>query len=139
MSRSSEYEVMKERIARLMAQEFRDDKQSPKARLTLIANNNQETENDTMNPQQVNAAPLMTEDELEQMQRNLELVVLASDALAGIGAMLFPEGNAADEQMNMTRRSEASAVFTFLGKALYQPTRDLEHHAGRVITRAMAR
>lgn len=139
MNRENPYAFLVPMIAQSIAEGVRKDKQSQKPRLTLITNNNHETENDTMSAPQVNAALLMTEDELEQMQRNLELVVLASDALAGIGAMLFPEGNAADERMNMTRRSEASAVFTFLGKALYQPTRDLEHHAGRVITRAMAR
>jgi hypothetical protein len=41
-----------------------------------------------------------------------------SNALRGIGNLLHPESNSADEQLNMARRSDASAVFEFFGEAL---------------------
>lgn len=56
-------------------------------------------------------------------------ISLARDALAGISAMLHPEVNHFDEQMNMTRRSDASAVFGFFAEAMREPLETLDSAA----------
>lgn len=62
-----------------------------------------------------------------------------SNALLGISKLLQPEGANYDEQLNMVRRSEASAVFDFFGEVLndYRGIADdasntLRHEAERV-------
>ncbi len=56
-------------------------------------------------------------------------ISLARDALAGISAMLQPESIHYDEQMNMTRRSDASAVFGFFAEAMREPLETLDSAA----------
>lgn len=49
---------------------------------------------------------------------HLDSIGKTTDALKGIGAMLYPENRDEDFQMNMTRVSEVSAVFDFFGETL---------------------
>lgn len=56
-------------------------------------------------------------------------ISLACAALAGISAMLQPENVSYDEQMNMTHRSDASAVFRFFAEAMREPLVTLERAA----------
>ena len=57
--------------------------------------------------------------------RDMDFIALGAEALQGIGAMMQPERLLYDEQLNMTKRSEVSAIFCFFGEALRAP-------AGRV-------
>lgn len=61
-------------------------------------------------------------------------IVRARDALAGIAAMLQPETDAYDEQMNMTRRSDAAAVFAFFAEAMCEPLAVIDEAASRLQT-----
>lgn len=49
---------------------------------------------------------------------HLDSIGKTTDALKGIGAMLYPETADGDYQMNMTKVSEVSAVFDFFGETL---------------------
>jgi len=54
-------------------------------------------------------------DDLDTALYNIERL---ADALRGIGNLLQPEHTPANEQLNMARRSDASAVFEFFGEVL---------------------
>lgn len=49
---------------------------------------------------------------------HLDSIGKTTDALKGVGAMLYPETTDGDYQMNMTKVSEVSAVFDFFGETL---------------------
>lgn len=54
-------------------------------------------------------------DDLDAALYNIERL---AGALRGIGSLLRPETISADEQLNMTLRSDAAAVFEFFGEVL---------------------
>lgn len=51
----------------------------------------------------------------------IRLLALGAEALNGIGTMMRPDSEAANEQLNMARRGEASAIFEFFGEVLKEP------------------
>lgn len=55
---------------------------------------------------------------LRDLGVHLDSIGKTSDALKGIGSMLYPENPDEDFQMNMTKVSEVSAVFSFFGETL---------------------
>jgi hypothetical protein len=59
---------------------------------------------------------------LEDLDAALYKIDRLADVLSGIGNLLHPEYNRADEQLNMARRSDASAVFMFFGEVLKEYT-----------------
>jgi hypothetical protein len=50
----------------------------------------------------------------------------ARDAMAGIAALMQPDSQAANEQLNMARRADAFAVFDFFAEALREPLETLD-------------
>ncbi len=64
------------------------------------------------------AAPLGKRVDLAEMDADINFLVLGADALQGIGAMMQPEMDRYDEQLNVTRRSDMAAIFRFFGEAL---------------------
>lgn len=63
-------------------------------------------------------APHSAPDALNELDAALYNISRLADALRGIGSLLQPEHTGADEQLNMARRSDASAVFAFFGEVL---------------------
>lgn len=53
----------------------------------------------------------------------LDFLSMGADALKGIGAMMQPEAEVHDEQLNQARRSDLSAIFKFFGEALREPAK----------------
>jgi hypothetical protein len=53
---------------------------------------------------------------LKEIEKSAQLLCLGAEAIKGIGALLNPE--TADEQLNFAHRSEAAAIFLFLGEVL---------------------
>lgn len=53
----------------------------------------------------------------------LDFLSMGADALKGIGAMMQPELEVHDEQLNQARRSDLSAIFKFFGEALREPAK----------------
>lgn len=64
------------------------------------------------------------DNEIEQaantLRCNLEFIQLGVSALRGLGGVLSPENH--DYQLNGALASEISAVFSFFGEALEQPS-----------------
>jgi hypothetical protein len=60
--------------------------------------------------------PLHKHGAFDDLDAALENIYRLTNALRGIGNLLQPEF--ADEQLNMARRSDASAVFEFFSEAL---------------------
>ena len=59
--------------------------------------------------------------QFRQLESALHSINLAADALKGIGNLLCVTHINCDEQLNETLRSDASAVFQFIGTALAIP------------------
>ena len=75
------------------------------------------------------AVPLHQHGAFNDIEAAASFLDLGIDALQGIGVMLHPEMAAADEQMNFTRRSDASAVFRFFGEAMKESIRQINDSA----------
>lgn len=65
----------------------------------------------------------------------LNFMALGADALQGIGAMMQPEMDVHDEQLNQTRRSDMAAIFRFFGEALSAPARRARESTDRLADR----
>jgi hypothetical protein len=76
----------------------------------------------TVNQQQTAPAPanlpLHDHGAFRVIDASLNRIRLMADALHGLGNLMQPETNGADEQLNMTRRSDVSAIFEFFGDVL---------------------
>lgn len=68
----------------------------------------------------------------DDIEAAASFIELGIDAIEGIGFMLQPEMADADEQMNFTRRSNASAVFRFFGEAMKSSIRDINDASFRL-------
>jgi hypothetical protein len=67
---------------------------------------------------------------------HLDSIGKTTDALKGIGSMLYPESRDEDFQMNMTKVSEVSAVFDFFGETLESHSKaavDAMHRLGLAV------
>ncbi len=78
------------------------------------------------------AAPLGKRLELAEMDADINFLVLGADALQGIGAMMQPEMDVHDEQLNQTRRSDMAAIFRFFGEALRERAGRANESVGRL-------
>ncbi|MDD2894356.1 MAG: hypothetical protein PHF20_10585 [Halothiobacillaceae bacterium] len=74
----------------------------------------------------------------DDLDAALNRIRLAADALNGIGNLLQPETSKADEQLNMARRHDASAVFEFFGEVLGE-SREIASEACETIQREAER
>jgi hypothetical protein len=68
----------------------------------------------------------------------IDRIRLAADALKGIGSLLQPEHTEANEQLNLARRYDASAVFEFFGEVLSE-SRDIASEASDTLQLEAAR
>lgn len=88
----------------------------------------------------VKGIPLHQHGAFDDLAVSLRLINLAANALKGIGKLMQPEHTAADEQLNLTMRSEAASVFEFFGEALAEPcsnagaAADRLHYEARQLT-----
>lgn len=72
------------------------------------------------------ARPWHEHNAFEAMEDARFKVSRARDALAGIAAMLQPATSHGDEQMNMTHRSDAAAVFEYFAENMREPLETLD-------------
>lgn len=81
--------------------------------------------------------PLHKHGEFHDLEAALNSIDLLSRALCGIGNLLQPESEHADEQLNLAWRSDASAVFEFFGKSLDE-YREIAEQARETLQREAA-
>lgn len=125
MTKANPYAFMIPLAQKFFAEEQRKEKQSRKARFTLITNSHEEKEAVDMSTQQPIASPNCTskpeDGTYEELMKNLSFIQLGIDAITGIGELLYPEMGYADGELS-AHRSDASAVFRFFGEALKPAT-----------------
>jgi len=104
------------------------------AALTLISSNERNCPMSTPKGPALEppAAPLGKRLELAEMDADINFLVLGADALQGIGAMMQPEMDVHDEQLNQTRRSDMAAIFRFFGEALRERAGRANESVGRL-------
>lgn len=96
-------------------------------RLAVVGNKTENDEgSDNLEPsipgqQSAAGQPLHRNPAFLDLAEAIRIIALGADALKGIGAMMQPESKAGDEQLNMARRGEASAIFEFFGEVLKGP------------------
>lgn len=76
--------------------------------------------------------PLHKHGAFDDLYAAADLLSLGAEALAGLGAMMQPSVSACDEAIVMARRSDASAVFRFIGAALREPAATCYNAANRL-------
>lgn len=78
------------------------------------------------------ARPLHQHGAFLDLAAAVRLLSLGADALKGIGAMMQPDSEAGNEQLNMARRGDASAIFEFFGEVLKEPVQIASEAAERL-------
>lgn len=76
--------------------------------------------------------PLHDHGAFNDIEAAASFIELGIDAIEGIGVMLQPDMSSVDEQMNFTRRSNASAVFRFFGEAMKSSIRNINEASFRL-------
>jgi hypothetical protein len=66
----------------------------------------------------VSGIPLQKHPQFIELEDTLWQIHLAARALKGLGSLLTPQHIVADETLDMTKRSDAAAVFQFFGDTL---------------------
>lgn len=61
--------------------------------------------------------------DLAKVYESLRFIQMGADAMIGIGNMMQPEMEAANEQISQAKRHEMSALFLFFGEALREPAK----------------
>jgi hypothetical protein len=70
--------------------------------------------------------------ELDDIQASTRFLLLGANAIAAIGNLNQPIKTCADEELNLIRRSELAAVFSFFGEALRDAGERAEQGAERL-------
>lgn len=78
------------------------------------------------------ARPLHQHGAFLDLAAAVRLLALGADALKGIGVMMQPDSDAGNEQLNMARRGDASAIFEFFGEVLKEPVQIASEAAERL-------
>jgi len=80
----------------------------------------------------MNSIPLHDHGAFNDIDAAASFIELGIEAIEGIGVMLQPDMSSGDEQMTLTRRSNASAVFRFFGEAMKSSIRDINDASFRL-------
>lgn len=105
--------------------------------LTVVGNKTNTIKGDatmetTTNQPKPATRPLHQHGAFYDLAAAVRLLALGADALKGIGAMMQPDSDAGNEQLNMARRGEASAIFEFFGEVLKEPAQIAGEAADRL-------
>jgi hypothetical protein len=66
-----------------------------------------------------NGMPLHEHGAFNDLNASTKIVIMGANALKGIGSMMFPESDDANEEVK-TRRMELSEIFSFFGEVLFE-------------------
>ncbi len=121
-------------LIQISMQQIRDQEAKQRPTLTLIAKNERTCRMSTPKDQAIEppAAPLSNREALDDIGLAINFLALGADALQGIGAMMQSEIKVHDEQLNQTRRSDLSAIFSFFGEALRAPAQRVRESVERL-------